>query len=50
MKNYQQMLFSLILGGILIIFIADVIRQVLVYLIVAACLAVIFRALLRDRM
>lgn len=50
MKKYEQLLVSLILGGFVIVFVADLIRQVLVYLIVFAVLVVVFRLLLRDRL
>jgi len=50
MKNYTQLLVSLIVGCFVIIMVADVVRQILGYLIVLGCLAVIFRLLLRDRL
>jgi hypothetical protein len=50
MKNYMQLLGSLIVGGFVIMVVADVVRQIMGYLIVFACLAMIFRVLLRDRL
>jgi hypothetical protein len=50
MKNYTQMLVSLIVGGFVIILVADIVRQIMGYLIVFAFLAVIFRILFRDRL
>jgi hypothetical protein len=49
MKQFEQALASLIVGGFVIILIAEVLQQILWYLVVFAFLAVVFRLLLRDR-
>jgi hypothetical protein len=49
-KKYEQILSSLIVGGIVVILVADVLRQIIGYVVVAAILAVIYRLLLGDRL
>lgn len=48
MKQYEQALATLIAGGFAIMLIADVLKQIMWYLVVFAVLAVIFRLLLRN--
>ena len=49
MKKYEQILGSLIVGGFVIIVIADTIKSMIWYLIVAAFLVMIYRLLLGPR-
>lgn len=49
MKKYEQILGSLIAGGLVVILVADVLKQIIWYVVVLAVLAAIFRLLLADR-
>lgn len=49
MKKYEQAIASLIVGSFVIIAIADVLKQIIWYLVVFAVLAVVFRIALRGR-
>lgn len=49
MKQYEQALASLIVGGFAIMLMADVLKQIIWYLVVFVILAVIFRLLFRHR-
>jgi hypothetical protein len=48
MKQYEQAIATLIVSGFAIMLIADVLKQIMWYLVVFAFLAVIFRLLLRN--
>jgi len=49
MKSIEQLLVKIIGASVALILLADVLRQFIAYLIVAACLAFIGRLLLRRR-
>ncbi len=49
MKKYEQVVASLIVGGFVIILLADTLRQLMGYLILLAAFLVILRVLFRDR-
>lgn len=50
MKKYEQAVASLIVGGFVIILLADTLRQLMGYLIVLAALLVVYRLIFRrDR-
>ncbi len=49
MRKVQQGLAGLIVGGLVIILLADTIRRLMVYVIVLAILILIFRLLFSDR-
>ena len=49
MQKYEQILGSLIIGGFVIIVIADTIKSMIWYLLIAAMLVTIYRLLLGPR-
>jgi hypothetical protein len=49
MQKYEQMLGSVIVGGFVVIIVADTLRHIIWYLVVLAVLLYIFRLLLGNR-